>query len=129
MKLTYVEEGFRLEIGKVVIRFTKYEQIIDDICIGDHPSTLIYLYDEMAIEFIEKMEELENPFDANEIDENLYYPNEDISEEIINTMPNYDKKISFIYANSKVILPIKPIFWEVKNNLRGSNLSLSAIIF
>jgi len=85
MKLTYVEEGFRLEIGKVVIRFTKYKQLIDDICIGDHPSTLIYLYNEMAIEFIEKMEELERKKEISKetlkIALDCFRENKDISEE------------------------------------------------
>ena len=94
MKLEYIEEGFKLKIGEMVIKFTKYEQNIDNICICDHPATLVYLYNEMAIEFIEKMEELENPFDANEIDKNLYYPNEDISKKLESKKETDDIKIS-----------------------------------
>jgi len=44
--------------------------------IKEHTVSIIEIKD--ATIFLEKMEELENPFDPNDIDENLYYPIEEI---------------------------------------------------
>jgi len=72
----------KLEHG-ININFDFYENILGDIALRTKDTHVGTILDKKTvIEFEEKMEEIEDPLDANEIDENLYYPNEDISEKL-----------------------------------------------